>query len=60
MLKINESLKVGEESLAEAAGLQIGDVIVRINDTPTIKLTHGEAHDVLKKTGNNFVFGILR
>lgn len=37
-----------------------GDLVVRINDTPTINLTHQEVHDLIISAGNNFVMGIRR
>lgn len=53
-------IKVNEDSLAEKAGLVEGDIIVRINETPTINLTHLDAHALLKRSGNNFMLGVLR
>ncbi|CAH1975512.1 unnamed protein product [Acanthoscelides obtectus] len=53
-------VKVNENSLAENAGMMVGDVIVRINDTPTAGLTHTEAHDLLIAQGNEFVLGVRR
>lgn len=49
-----------EGSVAEESGMRVGDVVVRINDIPTIPLSHQEAHEVLTKAGNNFVVGVLR
>lgn len=49
-----------EGSVAEEAGMRVGDVVVRINDIPTIPLSHQEAHEVLTKAGNNFCVGVLR
>lgn len=40
--------------------MQLGDVVVRVNDTPTSNLNHSEAHEVIMACGNNFVMGILR
>ncbi|XP_055680232.1 pharyngeal muscle protein 2 [Lutzomyia longipalpis] len=53
-------IKVTEGSLAAQAGMQLGDVVVRINDTPASNLTHLEAHNVLLAAGNNFMLGIQR
>lgn len=49
-----------EESIAEEAGLKVGDVIVRINDTPTSNLSHSEAHEKIMECANTFVLGVLR
>lgn len=40
--------------------MQEGDVVVRINDKPTIDMTHEDAHDELIAAGNEFVLGVLR
>uniref|UniRef100_T1PEE8 PDZ domain protein n=1 Tax=Musca domestica TaxID=7370 RepID=T1PEE8_MUSDO len=53
-------VKVTEGSIAQEAGLKVGDVIVRINDTPTSPLTHEESHKVITKCGNVFFLGIKR
>ncbi|KAL1491452.1 hypothetical protein ABEB36_012050 [Hypothenemus hampei] len=53
-------VKVNENGLAEGAGLMIGDVVVRINDTPTTGLTHQEAHDLINRAGCEFVLAIKR
>lgn len=58
-IKINH-FKVNADSLAESAGLEIGDIIVRINDTPTAGLTHNEVHDLLLSAGLEFELGIRR
>lgn len=49
-----------EGSIAHEAGLMEGDIIVRINETPTINLTHPDIHALLKKSGNNFMLGVRR
>lgn len=49
-----------EGSISEESGMQVGDVVVRINDIPTTPLTHQEAHEVLTKAGNNFTIGVIR
>lgn len=41
-------------------GLKVGDVIVRINDTPTSNLSHSEAHEIIMECANTFVLGVLR
>ena len=53
-------LQVAEGSLAECMGLEVGDVIVRLNDQPISSLTHGQAHEELLHAGNNFVLGVKR
>jgi hypothetical protein len=40
--------------------LQEGDVVVRINDDPTIEMTHEDAHMKLLAAGDSFTFGVLR
>lgn len=52
--------KVTEGSIAENAGLMVGDVIVRINDTAATPLTHDETNKIIKKCGNVFYFGVKR
>lgn len=49
-----------ESSIAQASGLREGDVVVRINDDPTIEMTHEDAHMKLAASGNEFVLGVLR
>uniref|UniRef100_A0A1B0B927 PDZ domain-containing protein n=1 Tax=Glossina palpalis gambiensis TaxID=67801 RepID=A0A1B0B927_9MUSC len=53
-------IKVNEGSLAEEAGLRAGDVIVRINDTATLPLTHEETDKLIRSCGNVFFLGISR
>lgn len=52
--------KVTEDSLAEKAGMIEGDIIVRINSTAASKLSHKEAHDILREVGNTFFLGVIR
>lgn len=49
-----------EESTAEKCGMLEGDVVVRINDKPTINMTHEDAHRELLAAGPEFVLGVLR
>lgn len=51
---------MNENSIAEKSGLQVGDVIVRINETSTIKLDHHGAHEIIMACANNFVLGVIR
>ncbi|XP_015591706.1 glutamic acid-rich protein isoform X3 [Cephus cinctus] len=53
-------IRITEGSLAECMGLQVGDVVVRLNDQPVSSLTHGKAHEQILLAGNNFVLGVLR
>lgn len=47
-------------SLAEIAGLQVGDIVARVNDTPFAGLTHVQAHDVITGVGNEFILAVRR
>lgn len=49
-----------EGSTAEKCGLQEGDVVVRINNSPTINMSHEDAHKELVAAGAEFVLGVLR
>lgn len=40
--------------------MQVGDIVVRVNDTPTSNLNHDAAHEVIVNCGNNFVMGVMR
>ncbi|XP_050309405.1 uncharacterized protein LOC126745561 isoform X2 [Anthonomus grandis grandis] len=53
-------VKVDKNSFAENAGLMVGDVVVRVNDTPTAGLTHAVAHDLIFDAGNEFIVAIRR
>ncbi|TMW47395.1 hypothetical protein DOY81_007525 [Sarcophaga bullata] len=53
-------VKVTEGSIAEQAGLMVGDIIVRINDTAATPLTHDETNKVIRGCGNVFYFGVQR
>nr|XP_022913694.1 trichohyalin-like [Onthophagus taurus] len=53
-------IKVAPGSIAENAGMQIGDVVVRINDVAISPLTHVQAHDVIVSGGNEFVMAVRR
>ncbi|GJQ86449.1 hypothetical protein Trydic_g10356 [Trypoxylus dichotomus] len=53
-------IKVAENSIAENAGMQEGDVVVRLNDIPMTGLTHNEAHDALLAAGNDFKIAVRR
>lgn len=53
-------MQVVEGGIAHNAGMLEGDVVVRINDKPTINMTHEDAHDELVAAGNEFILGVLR
>lgn len=53
-------IQVTKGSIAEEAGLKVGDVIVRINDTPMSNLDHKQAHEVIMQYGSTFVMGVIR
>ncbi|XP_030749515.1 uncharacterized protein PFB0765w isoform X2 [Sitophilus oryzae] len=53
-------VKVNPDSLAENAGMMVGDVIVRINDDSTTGLTHVQTHDLLHQAGCQLSLGIRR
>ncbi|XP_065164003.1 uncharacterized protein [Atheta coriaria] len=54
------TIKVVENSIAEECGLQVGDVIVKINDDDITALTHAQAHDRIIQAGNELTFTIIR
>ena len=47
-------------SLAEKAGLQAGDGILKINDVDVFNMRHKEAQETVIKAGNNFEVLISR
>lgn len=57
---VSNVFKVVEGGTAQKAGLLEGDVVVRINDKPTISMTHEDAHRELVAAGTQFVLGVLR
>ncbi|XP_067214885.1 PDZ and LIM domain protein 2 [Linepithema humile] len=46
--------------LAHTAGLQAGDVIIKLNGEPISQLTHAQALDKLVSIGNNIVLSVIR
>ncbi|KAH0945734.1 hypothetical protein HN011_000710 [Eciton burchellii] len=54
------AVKVAIGSLAHTAGLQAGDIIVRLNGEPISQLTHVQAHDKLVSAGNDVVLSVMR
>ncbi|XP_056647368.1 glutamic acid-rich protein-like isoform X2 [Diorhabda sublineata] len=53
-------VKVNEGSLAEQAGLQRGDIIVKINELSTSILTHSEVQQAISSAGLKFTLRIKR
>lgn len=52
--------KVTNDSLAEKAGLQPGDAILKINNLSTENMRHKDAQDTVVKAGNNFEITLQR
>ncbi|KAK7873261.1 hypothetical protein R5R35_011333 [Gryllus longicercus] len=52
--------KVTGGSLAEKAGLQAGDAVIRINSTEVFNLRHKDAQDTIVRAGNNFEITLQR
>ncbi|XP_011700678.1 PREDICTED: PDZ and LIM domain protein 3-like [Wasmannia auropunctata] len=46
--------------LADTAGLQAGDVVIRVNEEPISQLTHAQVHDKLVNVGNDIVLSVIR
>ncbi|EZA51642.1 PDZ and LIM domain protein 4 isoform X2 [Ooceraea biroi] len=54
------AVKVAIGSLAHTAGLQAGDIIVRLNGEPISQLTHAQAHNKLVSAGDDVVLSVMR
>ncbi|XP_046456526.1 PDZ and LIM domain protein Zasp-like isoform X9 [Daphnia pulex] len=52
--------KVNGGSLAEKAGLRVGDALIRVNTTDIFQLRHKEAQDAVARAGNNFELVVSR
>ncbi|XP_049942393.1 PDZ and LIM domain protein Zasp-like isoform X2 [Schistocerca serialis cubense] len=52
--------KVNGGSLAEKAGLQAGDALIRVNDVELFNLRHKEAQDAIVRAGNSFELAVQR
>jgi len=52
--------KVNGGSLAEKAGLRVGDALIRVNTTDIFQLRHKEAQDTVARAGNNFELVVSR
>ncbi|XP_017784603.1 PREDICTED: titin homolog isoform X2 [Nicrophorus vespilloides] len=53
-------VKIVDGSHADRAGLKVGDVLLKIQDTNTDDLTHEQAHESLLKLDQEFTVKILR
>ncbi|KAG7205544.1 hypothetical protein KM043_007521 [Ampulex compressa] len=53
-------VRVTVGGLADKAGVQAGDVVVKLNGDPLQQLTHNQAHDRLVAAGNDFVISVMR
>ncbi|KAM0734868.1 PDZ and LIM domain protein Zasp [Formica fusca] len=53
-------VRVAIGGVAHTAGLQAGDVIVKLNGEPINQLTHAQVHDKLIGVGNNIVLSVIR
>jgi C-terminal processing protease CtpA/Prc len=47
-------------SLAEEAGMCVGDMIIEINGDNTAQITHSEAQQCILEAGNTITLSILR
>merc|ERR1712071_414427 len=52
--------KVNGGSLAEKAGLCVGDNLIRVNSTDIYQMRHKDAQDSISKAGNNFELVVSR
>jgi len=52
--------KVNGGSLAEKAGLCVGDNLIRVNSTDIYQMRHKEAQDTISRAGNNFALVVSR
>ena len=52
--------QVNGGSLAEKAGLRVGDALIRVNTTDIFQLRHKEAQDTVARAGNNFELVVSR
>ncbi|KAK5646145.1 hypothetical protein RI129_004609 [Pyrocoelia pectoralis] len=53
-------IKVVGDSIADRSGLQVSDVVVRINDKPTANCTHAEAHELILEDEDDLIFAVRR
>ncbi|XP_018344924.1 PREDICTED: PDZ and LIM domain protein 4-like [Trachymyrmex septentrionalis] len=47
-------------SLAHIAGLQAGDIVIRVNGEPISQLTHMQVYDKFANIGNDIVLSIVQ
>lgn len=47
-------------SIAERAGLQAGDAVLRVNSSDVFNLRHKEAQDTIVRAGPNFEITVQR
>lgn len=52
--------KVNGGSLAEKAGLQVGDALIKVNNLEVFNLRHKDAQDAIVKAGNSFEVTLQR
>lgn len=55
-----QSQQVNTGSIADKAGLQAGDAVVRVNQTDLYTLRHKDAQDVIVKAGPSFELVVQR
>lgn len=60
MICLPFSLQVNTGSIADQAGLQAGDAVVRINNVDLFNLRHKEAQDAIVRAGTTFEFVVQR
>lgn len=53
-------LQVTPGSLANKCGLQVGDAIAKIGDTPTDGLRHKDAQSLIMRAGNSLELSLVR
>ncbi|KAL6439273.1 hypothetical protein ACFW04_003866 [Cataglyphis niger] len=53
-------VRVAIGGVAHMAGLQAGDVIVKLNGEPISQLTHAQVHDKLVVIGNDIILSVIR
>lgn len=52
--------QVNGGSLAEKAGLQVADAVIKVNGQDVYSLRHKEAQDVIVKAGNSYEIVVSR
>lgn len=57
---VPRDFQVNGGSLAEKAGLQAGDAVVRIGNVDATALRHKDAQDVIVRAGNSFDVAVQR